>query len=184
VGAVFVRRLMSQAVQIVEEWVPPGLGYYDRMRWERLTDEQKRLVRRVYEVFKEYVGKLERRVLTEARYPLEDKELSDRIGASCMLIFGIAEEPVTLIDKVEREYEVAGTKTRFSVEVEHHRGSRIGVRCYIGKDKDGRDTFVTARVPVEYVEYTFYAYGDHSSGAQDAIWIARVKSKEPTISFW
>jgi hypothetical protein len=180
----FVKRLMSQAIPVAEEWLPPGLSEYDRWRWERLTDDQKKIVKRVYEVFKEYARRLERRSLIEARYPFEDKELSSKIGASCMLVFGTMEEPLTPIDKVKRKYEVAGTETWFSVYVEHHRGSRIGVRCYIGKDRDGRDTTVTANVPVEYVKYTFHVYGDGSFGAQEAIWVARVKSKEPTISFW
>jgi hypothetical protein len=184
VKTVFVKRLLSQAIAVEEEWVPPGLSYYDRRRWERLTDEQKRLVKRVYEVFKDYAERLERRVLVESRYPYEDKELSERIGASCMIFFGAPEEPSAFIDSVERKYEVAGTKTWFYLSVGHEKTRRIGVRCYIGKDKDGRDTTVEAEVPAEYVHYFLHVYGDHSSGVQDAIWVARVKSKEPIISFW
>jgi hypothetical protein len=180
----FVRRLLSQAVQIqIEEWIPPNLSEYDRRRWERLTDEQKRIVKRIYEVFKEYAERLEHSVLVESWYPYEDKKLSERIGASCMIYFGILEEPTESIDSVEREYEVAGTKTWFHLSVVHHRGRRIGVRCYIGKDKDGRDTTVDAEVPAEYAEYYLHVYGGYSSGVQSAIWVARVKSKEPIISF-
>jgi hypothetical protein len=179
-----VKRLMSHAIAVTEEWVPPGLSRYNQRRWERLTDEQKRLVKRVYEVFKDYARNLERRVLVESRYPYEDKELSERIGASCMIYFGAPEEPSEHLDSVERGYGVAGTKTWFHLSVVHHRGKRIGVRCYIGKDKDGRDTTVEAEVPAEYAEYILHVYGDHASGVQNAIWVARVKSKEPTISFW
>ena len=181
---VFVKRLLSQTIAVAEDWVPPGLGYYDRRRWERLTDEQKRIVKRVYEVFKDYAGRLERRVLLEKNYPDEDKALSERIGASCMIYFGAPEEPSAFIDSVERKYEVAGTKTWFYMSVLHNRSRRIGVRCYIGKDKDGRDTTVEAEVPAEYVQYLLHVYGDHSSGVQDAIWVAEVKRKEPIISFW
>jgi hypothetical protein len=180
----FVKRLLSQAIATAEEWVPPRLSEHDRRRWGRLTDEQKKIVKRVYEVFKDYAGSLERRVLVESRYPYEDKELSDRIGASCMIYFGIVEEPSEGIDSVERRYEVAGAKTWFYLSVIHNKSRRIGVRCYIGKDKDGRDTTVEAEVPAEYVQYYLHVYGDHSSGVQEAIWVARVKSKEPTISFW
>jgi len=181
---VFVRRLMSQAIAVAEEWVPPGLSRSDRMKWERLTDEQKRIVKRVYDVFRDYAKRLEHRVLLEKNYPDEDKALSDRIGASCQIYFGIVESPPDLIDSAKGEYEVGGTKTRFSLTVTHNESERIGVRCFIGKDKDGRDTTVEAEVPVELVRYTLYVHGDHSAGVQDAIWVARVRRREPTISFW
>jgi hypothetical protein len=184
VRVLFVKRLLSQAIATAEEWVPPGLSEHDRRRWERLTDEQKRIIKKVYEVFKDYAGRLERRVLLEKNYPDEDKALSERIGASCMIYFGAPEEPSALIDSVERKYEVAGTKTWFYMSVMHNRSRRIGVRCYIGKDKDGRDTTVEAEVPAEYVQYLLHVYGDHSTGVQDAIWVAGVKRKEPIISFW
>jgi hypothetical protein len=184
VGAVFVRRLMSQAIAVAEEWIPPNLSEHDRRRWERLTREQKEIVRRIYEVFKDYAEKLERRVLLEKDYPREDKELSERIGASCMIYFGAPEEPSASIDRVERKYEVGGVQTRFHLSVVHQRGRRIGVRCFIGKDRDGRDTIVDAEVPAEYVEYVLHVYGDRDFGVQNAIWVRRVKSKEPTISLW
>jgi hypothetical protein len=175
---------MSQAIAVAEEWMPPGLSRYDRRRWERLTDEQKKIVKRVYEVFKDYAERLERRVLVESRYPDEDKALSDRIGASCMIYFGVPEEPSDRIDSVERKYDIGGTRTWFYLSVVHEKSRRIGVRCFIGKDKDGRETTVEAEVPAEFVQYIFHVYGDHASGVQDAIWVARIKSKEPTISFW
>ena len=180
----FVKRLMSQAIAVAEEWMPPGLSRSDRMRWERLTDEQKRIVKRVYEVFKDYVERLERRVLVEKDYPSEDKALSERIGASCQIYFGMPEEPSDRIDIVERKYDIGATTTGFDMSVIHNRRRRIGVRCFIGKDKDGRETTVEAEVPAEYVQYILYVYGDDSVGAHDAIWVVEVKSKEPIISFW
>jgi hypothetical protein len=175
---------MSQAIATAVEWTLPGLSHYDRRRWERLTEKQKETVKRMYEVFREYVGRLERSLLLEKNYPDEDKALSERIGASCQIYFGIVEEPSTSIDRVRREYEVGGSKTWFDLSVIHEKSRRIGVRCYIGKDKDGNDTTVEAEVPAELVHYIFHVYGDHDSGVQDAIWVARVKSKEPIISFW
>jgi len=184
VRIVFVKRLMSQAIAVAEEWMPPGLSRSDRMRWERLTDMQKRIVKRVYDVFKDYVERLERRVLLEKDYPSEDKALSERIGASCQIYFGMPEEPSDRIDIVERKYDIGATRTGFDMSVIHNRSRRIGVRCFIGKDKDGRETTVEAEVPAEYVQYILHVYGDHSAGVQDAIWVVEVKSKEPIISFW
>jgi hypothetical protein len=175
---------MSQAIAVAGEWVPPGLSRYDLGKWERLTEKQKETVKKVYEVFREYAGRLERSLLLEKNYPDEDKALSERIGASCQIYFGIVEEPSVSIGNVRREYVVGGSKTWFDLSVIHEKSRRIGVRCYIGKDKDGRDTTVEAEVPAEFVHYIFHVYGDHSSGVQDAIWVARVKSKEPTITFW
>jgi hypothetical protein len=56
VRGLFVRRLLSRAIE--EEWSPPGLSEHDRGRWERLTDDQKEKVRRMYDEFKRYVKEL------------------------------------------------------------------------------------------------------------------------------
>jgi len=182
----FVKRLMSQAVQvqIAEEWVPPGLSMFERVRWERLTDEQKRLVRRVYEEFKRFAGGLERKMFNDALLMVSEMEMSSRIGVPCEIYLGTKDELPRHIGRFADEYYVDGIKTSVSLSVVHERGRRIGLRCHIGKDRDGRETAVHAEVPAEFVHYTLSVYGDRSASSQGTIWIVRVKSKEPKISFW
>jgi hypothetical protein len=184
---VFVKRLMSQAVQVQveEEWVPPGLSVFARVaRWERLTNEQKRLVRRVYEEFKRFAEGLDGKLLTETSLMREGMELSERIGVPCQIFIGSADELPRHIGRFADEYYVDGAKTGVSLSVVHERGRRIGLRCYIGKDKDDREIAVHAEVPAEFVHYTLRVTADRSAGSQSMIWVRRVKSKEPKISFW
>ena len=180
----FARRLMSQAIAVAEEWVPPGLSAYGRMRWGRLTDEQKRIVKRIYEEFKRFAGGLDRRVFTETSLLSEGAELSSRIGASCQIYLGTKEELPRGMGRFAEDYYVDGSKTGVSLSVVHERGRRIGLKCNIGRDRAGRETTVYAEVPAEFVHYTLSVYGDSSAGSQSAIWVARVKSKEPSLAFY
>jgi hypothetical protein len=187
VGAVFVKRLLSQAVQaqVEEEWIPPGLSVFARVaRWERLTDEQKRLVRRVYEEFKRFAEGLDGKLFTEISLMRESVELSNRIGTSCRIFVGESPELSRHLGRFADDYYVDGAKTSVSLSVVHERNRMIGLRCYIGKDKDDREIEVHAEVPAELVLYTLRVNADRSAGSQTMIWIRRVRSKEPKISFW
>jgi hypothetical protein len=180
----FVRRLMSQAIPVAEEWVPPGLSIYGRARWGRLTGEQREMVKRMYEEFKRFVEGLDRRMLTETLLMREGMEMSSRIGASCRIYLGTKDELPRHMGKFADDYYVDGAKTSVSLSVVHERGRRIGLRCDIGRDSAGRETSVDMEVPAEFVHYTLSVYGDHSTSSQSAIWVMRVKRKEPAISFW
>jgi hypothetical protein len=187
VRIVFVKRLLFQAVQaqVEEEWIPPGLSVFDRVaKWERLTDEQKRIVRRVYEEFKRFTEGLDGKLLTETSLMRESMELSGRIGVPCQLFIGDGYELSRHIGRFADDYYVDGAKTGVSLSVVHERGRTIGLKCYIGRDRDDRETAVHAEIPAEFVHYTLRVTADRSAGSQSMIWIRRVKSKEPKISFW
>jgi hypothetical protein len=181
VRGLFVRRLLSRAIE--EEWVPPGLSEHDRGRWERLTDDQKEKVRRMYDEFKRYVKELGHGVLYEFMLAVDKKILSEKIGADCNFYYGGPLEEWKIIDTIEKSYEVDGHKTWIAVPVSINRGIRLGLSCYIGKDKDGRDTKVHMDVPLDAVNYAVYVYGDHAAGSDNFYWIIRVKSTEPKVSF-
>jgi hypothetical protein len=187
VRAVFVKRLLSQAVQtqVEEEWIPPGLSVFERFaRWERLTGEQKRIVKRIYEEFKRFAEGLDGKLLTETSLMRESTELSERIGVPCRIFIGESPELSRHVGRFADDYYVDGAKTSVSLSVVHERSRMIGLRCYIGKDMKDREIDVHAEVPAEFVHYTLRVNADRSAGSQSMIWIRRVESREPKVSFW
>jgi hypothetical protein len=164
----------------VSEWVPPDLSGYDLMKWERLTEEQKKLVKRMYETFRNVAEELERMVLNEEWLSAYGERFSRSIGARCGLYFGPVDE-LEEIDKIEKSYSVDDLETRISAIIRRE-STVIGLTCYIGEDKEGKDTFAYVEMPVDMVSYSIFVYGKHPRFGE-FYWIARFRSTEPTVSF-
>jgi hypothetical protein len=176
----FVRRLLSQVVQAqTEEWIPPNLSEYDLRRWERLTEEQRRIVRRIYEEFEKFVNRLEHRILSWIELSLEAEELSKRVGVQCGVHHGRARD-AEVVDNVERNYEVERgigyrLKTGFGVYVVRVWDKPIGFWCAIGRNRLGKETVVRVEVPVDTVSYSVAVYGMAGRAQEHFYWVDEVK---------
>jgi hypothetical protein len=159
--------------------IPPGVS---REEWESLTDEQKRLVWRIYEEFEKFVDRLEHRVLSWAELTLEAEELSKRVGARCDVYHGRARD-AEVVDNVERNYEIDKgigyrLKTGFGVYVDRVWDKPIGFRCIIGRNRFGREVAVRVEVPVDVVSYSVTVYGMAGRAHEDFYWIEEVKKEK------
>jgi len=161
------------------EEIPPSVS---REEWETLTDEQRRLVGRIYEEFEKFVDKLEHRVLSWAELFLEAEELSKRVGVQCGVHHGRAQH-AEVIDNVERNYEVERgigyrLKTGFGVYVVRIRDKPIGFRCVIGRNRFGREVAVRVEVPVDAMSYSVAIYGMAGRAQENFYWVEEVKKEK------
>jgi len=159
---------------------PKGISRRD---WERLTDEQRASVARMYETFKSFVEMLGFRVvLNSPRISMFSDLISKDVGVWCEVYR--EREPgssVGFSDEFKREYVADGSRSGIATTAMYVKGMRIGVRCHIGKDKEGRDVAVDMSVPADAVNYAVEVSGDHESVSELITCVLRVKSEEPLV---
>jgi hypothetical protein len=159
---------------------PKGISRGD---WERLTDKQRANVVWMYDAFKSFVEALEARpALTEHMISVSSDVVSKKVGAWCQVYRArVSGSSVGFSDEFKREYVADGSRSGINASVIYVKDMRIGVRCHIGKDKEGRDVAVDMSVPADAVNYAVEVSGDHESVSELITCVLRVKGKEPSI---
>jgi hypothetical protein len=189
-GHVFVLKRMSH---VVEEMIPrkplapeeikrPPRGI-SRRDWERLTDEQRANVVWMYDAFKSFAEALGARpALTGHMISVLSDVVSKKVGAWCQVYRArVSGSSVGFSDEFKREYVADGSRSEINASATYVKDMRIGVRCHIGKDKEGRDVAVDMSVPADAVNYAVNVSGDHESVSELITCVLRVKSEEPLI---
>jgi hypothetical protein len=189
VRRVFVSKRVLHVVEEVprkplapEEIKRPPKGI-SRRDWERLTDEQRANVVWMYDAFKSFVEALEARpALTGHMISVFNDVVSKKVGAWCQVYrVRVPGSSVGFSDEFKREYVADGSRSEINASATYVKDMRIGVRCHIGKDKEGRDVAVDMSVPTDAVNYVINVSGDHESVSELITCVLRVKSEEPLV---